>query len=60
MLVSLYWMLYANIGKYAIRQLVARLPDVRAPLTYQVSDETIAAVEAAIYEVVKHNIVFAE
>ena len=43
-------------GKYAMRQLVEKLPTQNPnPNQFAVSDETICAVEAAVYQVIKAN-----
>lgn len=47
-------------GKYAIRQLTVKLPERNVPPATPVSDNTIAAVVATVYEVVKHNVDFAQ
>ena len=43
-----------------MRQLVSKLPDRgNSNQTYAVSDETIAAIEATVHEVIRDNIDFA-
>ena len=43
-------------GKYAMKQLIAKLPAERGEANeFVVSDETVCAVEATLYEVIKLN-----
>ena len=45
-----------STGKYAMQQLISKLPaERREPNEFVVSDETVCAVEATIYEVIKSN-----
>ena len=61
---SLWWyqmlMSVLFLGKYAMQQLVSKLPaEGRAP-DFPVSDNTIAAILATLYEVIKKNPDFAQ
>ena len=47
------------IGKYAMKQLVQRLPEEGRPQRIPNSDETICAMEALIYEVIRSSTEFA-
>ncbi len=47
-------------GKYAMRQLVNRLPERGRPQTPPMSDETICALESLIHEVIHNNLEFAQ
>jgi len=42
-------------GKYALPHLVRKLPSPVRQSELMLSDETIAAVEAALYEIIKTN-----
>lgn len=42
-------------GKYALPHLVRKLPSTTRQSELMLSDETIAAVEAALYEIIKTN-----
>jgi len=44
-----------DIGKDALPQLVRKLPSPAAQSELMLSDETVAAVQAAIYEIIKTN-----
>ena len=46
-------------GKYAMHQLVQKLPCEDKPSDFPVSDETITAVQATLYEVVRSTPEFA-
>jgi hypothetical protein len=43
------------IGKYAMNTLVKKLPNTRQKTDFPVSDDTVAAVLATLYEIVKKN-----
>ena len=47
-------------GKYAMRQLVMKLPAENRVPDFPVSDNTITAVQATLYEVIKKNADFAQ
>ena len=47
-------------GKYAMKQLVTKLPSQHHQQEYQLSDDTICAIEATLYEVIKNNVDFAQ
>ena len=47
-------------GKYAMKQLAQKLPCENKPPDFPISDETVSAVEAAVYEIVKKNMEFAQ
>ena len=42
-------------GKYAMKQLVAKLPSESNQQDFPTSDQTITAVQATLYEVIKNN-----
>lgn len=47
-------------GKYAMRQLVQKLPQENRAPDFLVSDDTVTAVQATLYEVIKKNADFAQ
>jgi len=47
-------------GKYVMHDMVSKLPSSRGPAELTLSNETIAAMEATLYEVVKSSSEFAK
>ena len=52
--------MYLLSGKYAMPQLVSKLPSEQKTSDFVVSDDTVTAVQATIYEVIKDNAGFAQ